>query len=168
MSDAARFAVAYELTDAMAGLAWRQAYFRHMRRAAAIYVAYWLLLWLLCRFGPQPWMCGLFVGMGLLLGVIVAVAYVTRSRAVRDLLRRLPHRRIRWEIGADGVKRESALGDVAYPWSFFDDLVVTRDFQLLLVRRQLLAFLPRAALSPEIERFVVERVRAAGGTVSGA
>lgn len=161
-----RFEASYELTDAMLDRVTRRFIVRHLnRRVAVIVVFYVLLLLLLCRLDESRWLCGLFSGAILLLTLLVGVAYFVRAREARAMLRKLPHRQIRWEIDDEALTRHSALGVVSWPWSFFDTLVVEEDYLMFLLKRQLNAFLPAAALTPEAAAFVRESMAAHGGKV---
>lgn len=146
------------------GVYWRRAVGIGGVLAAAAAIA--MLCWLLAR-GDRSWLVGL-MGTAVLLGLVMPIAvYVVHYRNSMRRFRAMGQPT--GELVADdaGITISSDVGSSTVRWELVKEVWCSDTVWLLLFSRAQFATLPLADLSAELRAYVLDRVRAAGGKVSG-
>lgn len=117
--------------------------------------------------GERSWVVGVFATV-LLFGVAAAVVlYVVHLRNALRVFRAMGRPEATFHAEADTFTVRSGAGAATLPWSAVEEVWPLPEVWLLLYSKAQFSTLPTACLSPEMQAFVVERVRAAGGRVAG-
>ena len=156
----------YKLSDDLQGRATRRFMRYHLNwKVAVMGTLYVFLLFVLWAVGGPEIAVGLFAGAGMLLALLVIIAWGVRLRRGRALLAKLPSRDARCTIDDQGLHFENAMGTLNVPWAMLERVIRAPDVWLFSPSRYEAYPLPAAALEGEPGRFVSARVREAGGKV---
>ena len=150
----------------------RRAVFAFWRRSVGVGLLVALLvaalsLGVLVAQGQASWIVGV---LAIVLGLGIAFATAVYIRHYRNSLRKFR------EMGApqaafradeSSFTMSSGIGTATLQWSVVKELWQFPDVWLLLYSKAQFSVLPLACLSPEIQAYIVQRVRASGGKVDG-
>ncbi len=153
----------YELSEDLIRQCNREFLRTHLHwRAKLAAVAYVVLALMMVIYDPGV-KSGIVAGAGVLLFLLVGIAYSTLLRRSRALLRKLPHRHASCVLDDDGVHIENALGKTNLEWRMLEKVVRGPEVWLMIVSRYHNFPLPAAALTDGARQFITAKVTSAGG-----
>ncbi|MFO1413898.1 MAG: YcxB family protein [Burkholderiales bacterium] len=165
-------AVAHEATLVFSEALLRSAVVAFWRRsigagfAVALVVMTACLAFLLAT-GDRSWLVGA-LGTVLALALVFVVAlYVVQYRGTMRRFRAMGRPTAVFRADDASFSIASDVGTGTYPWSVVRELWRFRDVWLLLYSPAQFSTLPVACLPSDLQAYVVQRVRAAGGKVAG-
>lgn len=117
--------------------------------------------------GDSSWKTGaLAVFMAISAAVLISL-YVTLLRASLEQLRAMKTREAIFGAGESSFTFSSELGESTLGWSAVTQFWRFRHFWLLSLAKTQFITLPLADIAPDMQAYVLQRVRAAGGKVDG-
>ena len=148
----------------------RQAVFAFWRRSIGVlfFVALALLaiaLAYLLYAGDRTWLVGVFASV-LALGIGLPIAlFVVHYRNSTQKLRTMGLPQASLVATESALSFSSGAGSSSLPWSAVSEIWQFPTFWLLLFSKAHFATVPLADISPDIQAFIVQHVRAAGGKI---
>jgi YcxB-like protein len=117
--------------------------------------------------GDSSWLVGVLASV-LALGILFAAAlYVVHSRSSLRALAAMGNPSATLEACAASLSIASGAGAATLPWSSITEIWRFETCWLLLLSRAQFLTLPLVDLAPDAAAFILERVRTAGGRVTG-
>lgn len=150
----------------------RQAVFAFWRRSGGPGLVLALAIVALCigvlvAQGNTSWMLGMLIAV-FVLGVAFASAlYIVHYRNSLRKFREMGGPEATFLVNDSSFTLSSAIGTTTLQWSAVKEVWQFSSVWLLLYSKAQFSTLPVACLSPEMQAFVLQRVRAAGGKVGG-
>jgi hypothetical protein len=150
----------------------RQAVFGYWRRSVGIgfvvaLAAVALCLGVFLAQGETSWLVGALATV-LVLGVGFAAAlYIVHYRNSLRKLRDMGNAQATFCADESSFTFSSGIGTATLQWSVVQELWQFPGVWLLLYSKAQFSTLPLACMSPEMQSFVMQRVRSAGGKVGG-
>ena len=150
----------------------RQAVFAFWRRSVGVGFAIALVvlalgLGALVVQGAGSWLVSALATVFLVGVVFATVLYVVHYRSSLRKFREMGNARATLRAEESSFTITSAIGTATLQWSAVKELWQFPGVWLLLYSKAQFTTLPLACLSPEMQSFVLQRVRAAGGKVGG-
>jgi len=133
---------------------------------AALLVVALCLGFLLAR-GDTSWVVGVLASVLFLGMVFVAALYLIHYRTSLRKFRAMGAPQAIFRAEESSFTIVSGIGTVTYQWSAITELWQFPQVWLLLFSPAQFSTLPLACLPPEMQAYVLQRVRAAGGKVAG-
>jgi hypothetical protein len=150
----------------------RKAVFAFWRRSIGVGFVVALLVVALClgfllAQGDASWVVGVLATV-LSLGVVFVVAlYFIHYRTSLHKFRAMGQPQATFRANESSFTIISGVGTVTYQWSAIKELWQFPQVWLLLFSPAQFSTLPVACMPPEMQAYVLQRVRAAGGKVAG-
>ncbi len=148
----------------------RRAVFSFWRRSVGIDLIAALLLLtgslaVLLAAGDRSWLVGA-LGTVLVMGIVFAGAvYVIHSTNALRKLQEMGPPTASFQAEEASFTVTSAIGTATFHWSVIKELWLFNGYWLMLFSKAQFITLPLAGLAPELQAFILDRVRAAGGKV---
>lgn len=117
--------------------------------------------------GDTSWVVGAMATVLVLSVVFSGALYFLHYRASLHKFRAMGSAQAALRVDDASFSIESSIGSVTLLWSSIKELWRFQGFWLLLYSRAQFNILPVDPLSPAMQTFVLQRVRAAGGKVDG-
>ncbi len=126
----------YELSEDLVRQATGQFLRHHLHWRAKLASALFVFLVVMMLVYDPGVTSGVLAGAGLLLFLLVAIAYRLRIQRGGALLRKLPHRHSKCVLDDQGVTVENALGNNRLEWRMLEKVVRGPDVWLMFYSRQ--------------------------------
>lgn len=116
--------------------------------------------------GDTSWVTGV-MGSVLVAGILFSVAlYVVHYRNTFQKLRDMGSPQAMLEASDNGLSLSSGAGSASIPWTAIEEIWRLKGCWLLLLSRSQFFTLPLADVTPELQAFILAKVRVSGGRVS--
>jgi len=117
--------------------------------------------------GTASWLIGVLATV-LVVGVVfIAALYLIHYRNAVRKFREIGDAEATFRAEESSFTVSSAIGTTTLQWSAVKELWQFSEVWLLLYSKAQFSTLPLACMSPEMQAFVVQRVRASGGKIDG-
>lgn len=115
--------------------------------------------------GDASWVVGALATCAALAIVFVIALYVVHYRNVMCKLRDMGKPQAQFRAEESSFTFTSGVGTSTMRWSMVTEVWCFPDFWLMLFSKAHFVTIPLASLAPEMQAFVIERVRASGGKI---
>lgn len=100
--------------------------------------------------------------------LMVIVRYVRHRQTLSDTLRRIEGEEVAYELSEEFVSFTAPYGSMKLKWEFFDGLMITDDFTLLLYKQAGFMTLPAQSLPADALDFLIQMIEAQDGEIHDA
>ena len=155
-----KYEFSYQVTDELMRTGARRFILHHFGWRIPIAIALLgLLLIPICGSDEDHFICGLFVGALVLLGALVALAWIMASRRGVRMARKLATRDARAALTDEGIEVENALARSAIKWPLVQKVVRTPEVWLFFLARHQYFALPADKLEPGARTLIESHVK---------
>jgi hypothetical protein len=146
---------------AVRGYWWRAVGFRFLMALALVAIGFFLSI----HEGDTSWFTGV-LGSVLAVGIFFSIAlYAAHYRNAVQKLRAMGSPQAVLEASDSSLSLTSGAGSASLPWSAITEIWQLKACWLLLLSKSQFVTLPLADVTPDLEAFILAKVRAAGGKV---